>query len=530
MATTPEAAAREKWAWLENPAPLMGAGSGIPSVSDLRVAPFIQTHWSQTTTNDAADGAACYNYYTFPYAPGDPTNYPCGCVATAMGQMMYYLWHPTTGVGTPWFTVTVDGAPIEACLRGGNGNGGPYDWANMVLNPQYGAAEVQRQAIGNLLRDAGVAVKMDYTKDLSGAYLEEAAAALVSVFGYSNAIVADNLQDQEWVTIPYANRNTIINSNLHAKYPVMLGIFGGGGHAVVCDGYGYNTQSMYHHLNMGWSGLDDAWYNLPLVYPPETSYNILGCMVYNLYVTGSGEIIAGRVTDATGNPLSGAVVTASGGYTGTTDAYGVYALAKVPSNTTFALNVSKAGYTFDPQTVTTGKSVSGTRPNPSYVCGNLWGVDFAAHSTLGLALDNTKLVFTTSGSAIWFGESDYWYFGGSAARSGAINYSQSSVLQTTVAGPGVLSFYWSCSSTPTYNKLTVTLDSALVDTISGGINWTQKTVNIPAGLHTVAWTYSKTPNAFGTYGYDCAWVDKVVYVQDGGKILLQPIYLLLLLQ
>jgi hypothetical protein len=324
----------------------------------------------------------------------------------------------------------------------------------------------------------------------------------------------------------------MINSNLHAKFPVLLGISGPpGGHCIVCDGYGYNTQSIYHHLNMGWAGQDDAWYNLPLVYTDSgANFNIFWKIVYNVYVNGSGEIIAGRVTDATGNPLSGAVVTASGGYTGTTDAYGVYALAKVPSNTTFALNVSKAGYTFDPQTVTTGKSVSGTRPNPSYVCGNLWGVDFAAHSTLGLALDNTKLVFTTSGSAIWFGESDYWYFGGSAARSGAINYSQSSVLQTTVAGPGVLSFYWSCSSTPTYNKLTVTLDSALVDTISGGINWTQKTVNIPAGLHTVAWTYSKTPNAFGTYGYDCAWVDKVVYVQDGGKILLQPIYLLLLLQ
>ena len=57
----------------------------------------------------------------------------------------------------------------------------------------------------------------------------------------------------------------MVNPNLDAGYPVLFGITGAGGHAIVCDGYGYNPSTMYHHLNMGWSGNDDAWYNLPTI-------------------------------------------------------------------------------------------------------------------------------------------------------------------------------------------------------------------------------------------------------------------------
>ena len=70
--------ARDKWHALQlglngdtNSAPT----SPLSTVSDLRIAPFLQTLWNQGTANN---GMACYNYYTPPYAAGAPSNWPCG--------------------------------------------------------------------------------------------------------------------------------------------------------------------------------------------------------------------------------------------------------------------------------------------------------------------------------------------------------------------------------------------------------------------------------------------------------------------
>ena len=38
------------------------------------------------------------------------------------------------------------------------------------------------------------------------------------------------------------------------------------GHEVIVDGYGYNSATLYHHLNLGWTGMADAWYNLGNLY------------------------------------------------------------------------------------------------------------------------------------------------------------------------------------------------------------------------------------------------------------------------
>ena len=60
--------------------------------SDVRVQPLLTTEWGQTTVG----GNACFNYYTPdssgypPVTAGSVNNYPTGCVATAMAQVMNY--------------------------------------------------------------------------------------------------------------------------------------------------------------------------------------------------------------------------------------------------------------------------------------------------------------------------------------------------------------------------------------------------------------------------------------------------------
>ena len=354
--TGPPLVARAKWRRLATDGPLTVPSVG--GVSGERVAPLVQSRWAQGSVG----GSACYNTYT-------PNHYVCGCVATAMAQLMRFWRHPTTGVGTGSFTVYVDGSAQTARLRGGDGSGGPYAWGQMPLVPNAGTPLPQRQAIGALCYDAGVAVNMDYSASGSGAYLSTAAAELVSTFRYANAVFGWNRNYQLG-----ANMTAMVNPNLDAGMPVLLGIFGSGGHAIVCDGYGYDQGTMYHHLNLGWGGAADAWYNLPDVDTGTYAFDSVEQVVYNIYKAGSGEIISGRVSDTTGGPIAGATVTATASgrsYTATANTNGIYAIVQVPSATQFTVAAASPGYTFTTQATTTGTST-----DRSARAGNVWGVDF----------------------------------------------------------------------------------------------------------------------------------------------------------
>jgi len=369
---TPWEKARSKWNQLESPVLAEKTGTGLLQVSDVRIAPLVQSKWGQTGADSSYDPHPCYNYYTPPYTAGQ-YNYPCGCSATAMAQIFRFWEYPKAGVGTTSFQIKVDGETATRSLRGGDGSGGPYNWAEMPLTTSSKTSTAQCQAIGALSADAGVSIGMKYSESGSSAWAY--GYAFTDTFGYGNAIFAYNSGDN----FPENNLLATLNPNLDARYPLIIDIKGSGGHSVVCDGYGYNTSTLYHHLNMGWLGKSDAWYNLPNVETGSYTYSSVYGATYNIFVTGAGEIISGRVTDSSGNPVSGAVVTGTAAtgvpYNATTDANGIYALIPVPSASTYSVNASKAGYTFPgPQTVSTGTSTQKT-----VTTGNVWGINFVGN-------------------------------------------------------------------------------------------------------------------------------------------------------
>ena len=133
--------------------------SSTPSgVSDVRVAPLVKSQWDQLTSY----GLPVYNYYTPPYAAGNTSNYYTGCVATMLGQIMRFHQWPQDGVGTASYQITVEKAAQKRALRGGDGAGGSYSWADMPLTASADMPTAQQQAISALLADAGVASNMDY--------------------------------------------------------------------------------------------------------------------------------------------------------------------------------------------------------------------------------------------------------------------------------------------------------------------------------------------------------------------------------
>ncbi len=426
---TQKDATQKKWDTLLTPS--TNLEYGLSSISDVRVAPLVQSKWSQSTVS----GSNCYNYYT-------PNNYVTGCVATALSQLMRFHQRPSTSVGTGSYTITVDNVDRSEPLMGGNGSGGPYDWASMTLVPASGVTTAQCQAIGRLMHDAGAAVNMDYTASSSGTDTLLSATALKSTFGYSNAIKGYNSGNN----LPTDARNTMVNPNLDAGLPVLFGITGtSGGHAIVGDGYGYQSGTMYHHLNMGWSGSNDLWYNLPTIDDSYFGFTSVYKVVYNVYTTGTGEIISGRATDCSGMPISGATVTATrSGYsplTTTTNSNGVYFFKNVASGATFTITITKSGVTFSPasQSVTVGTST-----DQAASTGNKWGIDVSAICTpvtLSVQTNGSGTVTSSPGGIIC---------GSGGAACSAVFNKNSSVTLTAVATTGSLFTGWSgggCSGT-----------------------------------------------------------------------------------
>jgi hypothetical protein len=220
---------------------------------------------------------------------------------------------------------------------------------------------------------------MNYAPEGSGSDAFAITTALKSTFAFRNGISGAN--NGRNVGTGLAG---MINPNLDAEYPVILGILGQTGHAVVVDGYGYDAstrvKALYHHLNMGWGGHDDIWYNLPEI----GNYDTIPVCIYNIFPEGTGEIISGRVTDALGQPIWGAIVRAdlrTKRYETVTDKKGIYALTKLPSAAMFTVQASLSGLTFTKQSVETGAS-----RDRDASAGNRWGIDFVGALAAGSPL------------------------------------------------------------------------------------------------------------------------------------------------
>ena len=140
---------------------------------------------------------------------------------------------------------------------------------------------------------------------------------------------------------------------------------------------------------------------------------------------------------------------------------------------------------------------------------------------LGQAVDAPGLVWSSTGNAAWFSESNVTHDGLAAAQSGLITDSQSSSIQTTVTGPGNLSFGWKVSSEEWFDYLTFYIDGLQQAAISGEVDWQQQVFAVGNGSHTLIWTYAKDPSV--SVGMDAGWLDQVIFTTNPPVITLQPL-------
>jgi alpha-tubulin suppressor-like RCC1 family protein len=127
---------------------------------------------------------------------------------------------------------------------------------------------------------------------------------------------------------------------------------------------------------------------------------------------------------------------------------------------------------------------------------------------LPAALNATNLTWTTSGSSPWYPELSAAHDGVAAAESASVSSSDSSVLQTTVTGPGTLTFYWNFWSGGSGDTLRFSINGATARQVTQLTDWQQQTYYLGNGDQTLQWTRIKySPQ----YVYNAAWVDEVGY-------------------
>ncbi|MGA2241369.1 MAG: S8 family serine peptidase [Verrucomicrobiota bacterium] len=148
----------------------------------------------------------------------------------------------------------------------------------------------------------------------------------------------------------------------------------------------------------------------------------------------------------------------------------------------------------------------------------------ASSVSLADALDCAAL----SWSGDWLGQTCVTHDGVAAARSRPTLWlwEGDSVLNSTVVGPGRLSFWWKVS-TSGGNNLGFWLNGLETATIWLESDWQQVNCLLASGTNNLQWVYSKT--ILQTSGADAGWVDEVSWVPGGTapSITNQPVGLLI---
>jgi len=131
------------------------------------------------------------------------------------------------------------------------------------------------------------------------------------------------------------------------------------------------------------------------------------------------------------------------------------------------------------------------------------------------AITSSGLEFVRGGDAFWSIQDAVRREGRDfAASSGNTAHNSSSWIETTVTGPGTLTFWRRVSSEEEYDLFRVSLDGVIQMTESGELDWAMKTILIPEGTRTVRWEYLKD-NIISS-GLDAVFLDEIVWTPEVG--------------
>ena len=179
-----------------------------------------------------------------------------GCVATAIEQVMAFYRFPEALQDT-LFGWQTENYTIPDMLPGTR-----FDWENYLLDYRDGWTPAQGNAIALVSLAAGMAVHMGYGLGSSGANVYRAVEPLHRAFGYGMAEYFDRIlyTPSRW--------HAMLRHELEAGRPIVYA-----GHNMDLGGHAFNIDGVdadgYYHVNWGYNGSYDGWYDLDWLNPFE---------------------------------------------------------------------------------------------------------------------------------------------------------------------------------------------------------------------------------------------------------------------
>ena len=245
------AANQARWQALLQPDQTLDFRKAGTDKNQTQVGPLLETAWSQESP---------YNFYCPPVDTGSEGRAYVGCVACALAQILRFHQQPsgvaanrtyTDSKGTCQGTFSMSDAGLEN-----------YRWASMPATLHDDSPSETVQATAQLMYHCAVSVTSDFggrADNGTPALSFLVPVALKRYFGFSSSLVnkKDGYTRQEWWDK--------ITAEIDAGRPVFYGLSeadGANGHAAVCDGY---RQGGEMHLNLGWAGSDNLWYDVDIV-------------------------------------------------------------------------------------------------------------------------------------------------------------------------------------------------------------------------------------------------------------------------
>ena len=220
------------------------------------------TWWGQNIRYQG-DPYSPYNRIINKVAGNSPHQWPAGCPATAIAQIMaYWGWpkKPPTSMPIPTSGNSESSTFVSSFNNPYDGNNPKtfasitYEWAKMKAEPHAGDLDDEyKMQIGVLMMHVGYRVKMNYGDDGSSAHPSNFVGALETM-----RYKTDKKQSYNFSKIVSS-----LNSNPVGR-PVLISatsnFFYSKGHVWILDGYAKTAVNNYVHCNTGWHGRQNGWY------------------------------------------------------------------------------------------------------------------------------------------------------------------------------------------------------------------------------------------------------------------------------
>ena len=216
------------------------------NVEDQSYGPYVYNLWGQVNCYDqTGETINVTNLFT-------PHNYAAGCVAISQASIMkHYNW-PPRGVNEKSYYDSQGSSTGTYSVDFANET---YDWKN-ALDRYKGKTSTQeeRDAAGKVAFSAAVSLNMDFEYNGSTSNVSSIPSALAKYFRYT-ALYKYKSSSAFW---------PILDSNMVWARPAVLAIGSnsGAGHSIICDGLKIEDGTYYYHLNMGWWGSSNGWYQI----------------------------------------------------------------------------------------------------------------------------------------------------------------------------------------------------------------------------------------------------------------------------